>query len=110
MVGGLGLGVAESMLNGYATFLGGTLQLTVAFVIIVLVLVSKPTGLFGTAEWSECDDDRPSKRRDQRSPHAGRIGRLPVVIQRNTRPLGLLRSPSSPRRCGRAAGPSTRAR
>jgi branched-chain amino acid transport system permease protein len=48
VVGGLGLGVAESMLNGYATFLGGSLQLTVAFVIIVLVLVVRPTGLFGT--------------------------------------------------------------
>jgi branched-chain amino acid transport system permease protein len=48
VVGGLGLGVAESMLNGYATFLGGSLQLTVALVIIVLVLVVKPTGVFGT--------------------------------------------------------------
>jgi branched-chain amino acid transport system permease protein len=47
VVGGLGLGVAESMLNGYATFLGGSLQLTVALVIIVLVLVARPTGLFG---------------------------------------------------------------
>jgi branched-chain amino acid transport system permease protein len=48
VVGGLGLGVAESMLNGYATFLGGSLQLTVAFVIIVLVLIVRPTGVFGT--------------------------------------------------------------
>lgn len=48
VVGGLGLGVVESMLNGYATFLGGSLQLTIAFVIIVLVLVVRPTGLFGT--------------------------------------------------------------
>jgi branched-chain amino acid transport system permease protein len=47
VVGGIGLGVAESMLNGYATFLGGSLQLTVALVIIVLVLVVKPTGVFG---------------------------------------------------------------
>jgi branched-chain amino acid transport system permease protein len=47
VVGGLTFGVAESMLNGYATFLGGSLQLTVAFAIIVLVLVAKPTGLFG---------------------------------------------------------------
>ncbi|HVQ91441.1 MAG TPA: branched-chain amino acid ABC transporter permease [Mycobacteriales bacterium] len=49
VVGGLAFGVAESMLNGYATFLGGSLQLTVAFAIIVLVLVAKPTGLFGRA-------------------------------------------------------------
>ena len=48
VVGGLGLGVAESMLNGYATFLGGSLQLTVALAIIVLVLLVKPTGVFGT--------------------------------------------------------------
>jgi branched-chain amino acid transport system permease protein len=49
VVGGVTFGVAESMLNGYATFLGGSLQLTVAFAIIVLVLVVKPTGLFGRA-------------------------------------------------------------
>jgi branched-chain amino acid transport system permease protein len=48
VVGGLVFGVAEVMLNGYATFLGGTLQLTVAFAIIVVVLVAKPTGLFGS--------------------------------------------------------------
>ena len=48
VVGGLGLGVVQSMLNGYATFLGGSLELTVALVIIVLVLVARPTGVFGT--------------------------------------------------------------
>jgi branched-chain amino acid transport system permease protein len=47
VVGGLGLGVAESMLNGYGTFLGGSLQLTFALFIIVIVLVFKPTGVFG---------------------------------------------------------------
>jgi branched-chain amino acid transport system permease protein len=47
VVGGLGLGVAESMLNGYGTFLGGSLQLTFALLIIVIVLVFKPTGVFG---------------------------------------------------------------
>jgi branched-chain amino acid transport system permease protein len=47
VVGGLGLGVAESMLNGYGTFLGGSLQLTFALLIIVVVLVFKPTGVFG---------------------------------------------------------------
>ena len=47
VVGGLGLGVAISMINGYATFLGGSMQLTLALVIIVLVLVARPTGLFG---------------------------------------------------------------
>ena len=48
VVGGIGLGVAESMINGYATFLGGSLQLTVALMIIVVVLVFKPTGVFGS--------------------------------------------------------------
>ena len=47
VVGGIVFGVAESMLNGYATFLGGSLQLTVALAIIVVVLVARPTGLFG---------------------------------------------------------------
>ncbi len=47
VVGGLGLGIAESMLNGYGTFLGGSLQLTFALLIIVVVLVFKPTGVFG---------------------------------------------------------------
>jgi branched-chain amino acid transport system permease protein len=48
VVGGLGLGIFESLLNGYATFLHGSLELSVAFVVIVLVLVVKPTGVFGT--------------------------------------------------------------
>ncbi len=47
VVGGLAFGVAESMINGYATFLGGSMQLTFALVIIVVILVFKPTGLFG---------------------------------------------------------------
>ncbi|TWE07878.1 branched-chain amino acid ABC transporter permease [Rudaeicoccus suwonensis] len=47
VVGGLALGVGESMLSGYVTFLGGSLQLTIALLIIVLVLVFKPTGIFG---------------------------------------------------------------
>lgn len=48
VVGGIVFGVAESMINGYATFLGGSLQLTVAFAIIVVVLLVRPTGLFGS--------------------------------------------------------------
>jgi branched-chain amino acid transport system permease protein len=47
VVGGLGFGVAERMINGYATFLGGSLQLTFALAIIVVILVFRPTGLFG---------------------------------------------------------------
>lgn len=48
VVGGIIFGVGESMINGYATFLGGNLQLTIAFVIIVIVLVVRPAGLFGS--------------------------------------------------------------
>jgi branched-chain amino acid transport system permease protein len=48
VVGGLGIGIAESLLSGYVTILGGQLQLGVALVIIVVVLLWKPTGLFGT--------------------------------------------------------------
>lgn len=50
VVGGLTFGVAEAMLNGYATFLHGSMQLTVAFTIIVAVLVVRPAGLFGTRQ------------------------------------------------------------
>jgi branched-chain amino acid transport system permease protein len=49
VVGGLTLGIGESLLNGYVTFLGGTLQLTVALFIIVIVLMFKPTGLFSAS-------------------------------------------------------------
>ena len=48
VVGGLGLGVGLAMINGYATFLGGSISLTVALVVIVVVLLVRPTGLFGT--------------------------------------------------------------
>ena len=48
VIGGLGLGIAEAMISGYATFIGGSLPLTIALVVIVLVLVFKPTGVFGT--------------------------------------------------------------
>lgn len=47
VIGGIGFGVAERMINGYATFLGGSLQLTFALAIIVVILVFRPTGLFG---------------------------------------------------------------
>ena len=48
VVGGLTFGVAEAMISGYATFLHGSMQLTVAFTIIVAVLVVRPAGLFGS--------------------------------------------------------------
>jgi branched-chain amino acid transport system permease protein len=50
VVGGLVFGVAVSMINGYATFLHGSMQLTVALTIIVAVLVVRPAGLFGSRQ------------------------------------------------------------
>lgn len=47
VVGGLGLGIGLTLVNGYATFLGGSLSLTVALVVIVVILLVRPTGLFG---------------------------------------------------------------
>jgi branched-chain amino acid transport system permease protein len=48
VVGGLAIGVAESMLTGYVSVIGGSLVQTTALVIIVLILLLKPNGLFGT--------------------------------------------------------------
>lgn len=47
VIGGLGMGVGLSLINGYATFLGGSLSLTAALLVIVIVLLVKPTGIFG---------------------------------------------------------------
>ncbi|MFT4288740.1 branched-chain amino acid ABC transporter permease [Nocardioides sp.] len=47
VVGGLGLGIGLSLLNGYVEFLGGQLSLTTALVVIVVILLVRPTGLFG---------------------------------------------------------------
>ncbi len=48
VVGGLAIGVAESMLTGYVSAIGGNMVQTVALVIIVLILLVRPNGLFGT--------------------------------------------------------------
>jgi branched-chain amino acid transport system permease protein len=48
VVGGLILGVASSMLTGYVGFIGPTLPQTSALVIMVVVLLVRPTGLFGS--------------------------------------------------------------
>lgn len=50
VVGCLGLSIGLSLLNGYATFLHGSLSLTIALLVIVGVLVFKPTGLFGARQ------------------------------------------------------------
>ncbi|ROO86463.1 branched-chain amino acid transport system permease protein [Actinocorallia herbida] len=50
VVGGLAIGLLESMLTGYVDVIGGTLQQTAALVVIVLILLFRPTGLFGTRQ------------------------------------------------------------
>lgn len=50
VVGGLAIGLLEAMITGYVDFIGGTLPQTAALVIIVFILLFKPTGLFGTRQ------------------------------------------------------------
>ena len=47
VVGGLALGVALNLMGTYISFIGTDLRLPAAFLIIVLVLVVRPSGLFG---------------------------------------------------------------
>lgn len=47
VVGGIVIGLLEAMITGYVPFVGGAMQQTTALVIIVLILLVKPTGLFG---------------------------------------------------------------
>jgi branched-chain amino acid transport system permease protein len=47
VVGGLILGVALNLMGTYVSFIGTDLRLPAAFVIIVLVLLVRPSGLFG---------------------------------------------------------------
>jgi branched-chain amino acid transport system permease protein len=51
VIAGLAIGVIENLAAGYAQeWVGQELKLGVAFVIIVVVLMVKPSGLFGTAK------------------------------------------------------------
>ncbi|GAA0965463.1 branched-chain amino acid ABC transporter permease [Actinocorallia libanotica] len=50
VVGGLAIGLLEAMITGYVDVIGGTLQQTAALVVIVLILLFRPTGLFGTRQ------------------------------------------------------------
>ncbi len=51
VIGGLGLGVARSMLAGYQPeWIGDSMSLGVALILIFIVMLFKPTGLFGTAK------------------------------------------------------------
>ena len=49
VVGGLLVGVIENLVGTYVRFIGTELKLTVALAIILIVLVVKPSGLFGRA-------------------------------------------------------------
>ncbi|GAA3207840.1 branched-chain amino acid ABC transporter permease [Actinocorallia longicatena] len=50
VVGGLTIGLLEAMITGYVDFIGGTLPQTAALVVIVAILLFRPTGLFGTRQ------------------------------------------------------------
>jgi branched-chain amino acid transport system permease protein len=47
VVGGLALGVGLNLVSTYVDFVGDALKLPVAFIVILAVLLVKPTGLFG---------------------------------------------------------------
>jgi branched-chain amino acid transport system permease protein len=47
VVGGLALGVILNLTGTYVDFIGGTLRLPVALTVILLVLLVRPSGLFG---------------------------------------------------------------
>jgi branched-chain amino acid transport system permease protein len=49
VVGGLIVGVTENLVGTYVKFIGTELKLTVALAIILVVLMVKPSGLFGRA-------------------------------------------------------------
>jgi branched-chain amino acid transport system permease protein len=48
LLGGLLIGVAQTMVAGYVPFIGTELSLPGALLVMVLILMVKPTGLFGT--------------------------------------------------------------
>ena len=49
VVGGFLVGVIENLAGTYISFIGTSLKLTVALALIIIVLLVKPTGLFGRA-------------------------------------------------------------
>jgi branched-chain amino acid transport system permease protein len=50
VIGGLALGVAVNLIGTYVDFVGADLRLPVALLVILVVLLVKPTGIFGKAE------------------------------------------------------------
>ncbi|MGH7350651.1 MAG: branched-chain amino acid ABC transporter permease, partial [Candidatus Rokuibacteriota bacterium] len=47
VVGGFLVGVTENLVGTYVSFIGTELKLTVALAMIIIVLLVRPTGLFG---------------------------------------------------------------
>jgi branched-chain amino acid transport system permease protein len=50
IVGGLILGVGLNLIGTYVDFVGADLRLPVALAVILVVLLVKPSGLFGRTE------------------------------------------------------------
>ncbi|MYL10286.1 MAG: branched-chain amino acid ABC transporter permease [Acidimicrobiia bacterium] len=50
VVGGLTVGVAENLASTYIDFVGGDLKIGVALALIIVVLLVRPNGLFGSEE------------------------------------------------------------
>lgn len=48
VLGGLIVGLAQTMIGGYVGFFGSELSLPGAMLVMVVVLITRPTGLFGT--------------------------------------------------------------
>src|SRR6266404_5843026 len=49
VLGGFIVGVVENLVGTYVSFIGTELKFTVALAMIIVVLLVKPTGLFGTS-------------------------------------------------------------
>jgi branched-chain amino acid transport system permease protein len=49
VLGGFIVGITENLVGTYVSFIGPELKLTVALMVIILVLLVKPSGLFGRA-------------------------------------------------------------
>jgi branched-chain amino acid transport system permease protein len=49
VIGGLIVGVVENIVGTYVSFIGTELKFTVALALIIIVLLVKPSGLFGTS-------------------------------------------------------------
>lgn len=50
VIGGVIIGIVENLVASYVSFVGDSLKLTVALLILLIVLMVKPSGLLGTRE------------------------------------------------------------